>query len=46
MAAFSILALKGIMVERDCESQLTGFSDGVPEGRKYINRSNVVIAVI
>jgi len=43
MARFSILAFKGITVERDRESLLSGSNDRAQQGRKNINGSNVFI---
>lgn len=44
-AGFSIFAFRGIMVERDRESQLNGVKAGAQQGLKNINGRNVVIAV-
>lgn len=44
-AVFSILAFKGMLVEGNRESQLSGFRDDGQRGRKNINYSDAIIAV-
>lgn len=42
---FSIFAFNGIVIDRDRESQLSGWLARVQQGRKNINGSGVVILV-
>ena len=45
IAGFSIFAFNGIVIDRDRESQLSGWLARVQQGRKNINSSGVVILV-
>lgn len=45
IAVFSIFAFNGIVIDRDRESQLSGWLARVQQGRKNINGSGVVILV-
>ena len=45
-AGLVILALRGIVVDRDRESQLSGLYAGPQEGRRNINGMYVVMVVV